>query len=63
MEYVKQSTSLFASLTNNLQFISQIAPYFANTQGASDAKGGGQIILPSIGNAIGNLFAGQAIRK
>ncbi|PMD58769.1 uncharacterized protein K444DRAFT_630453 [Hyaloscypha bicolor E] len=45
------------------QFISQIAPYFANTQGASDAKGGGQIILPSIGNAIGNLVAGQVIRK
>ncbi|KAH8780515.1 major facilitator superfamily domain-containing protein [Hyaloscypha finlandica] len=44
-------------------FISQIAPYFANTQGASDAKGGGQIILPSIGNAIGNLVAGQVIRK
>jgi hypothetical protein len=63
MEYVKLFASLSTSLKNALQFVSQIAPYFANTQGASDEEGGGQIILPSIGNALGNLIAGQVIRK
>ena len=46
-----------------VQFVAQIAPYFTNTQGASDAEAGGQIIPSSIGNAIGNLIAGQVIRK
>ncbi|TAQ83729.1 hypothetical protein B7494_g7949 [Chlorociboria aeruginascens] len=44
-------------------FVSQIAPYFANTQGASDAEAGGQTVPSSIGNAIGNLIAGQIIKK
>ncbi|RDL36129.1 Uncharacterized protein BP5553_06741 [Venustampulla echinocandica] len=33
-------------------FVSQIAPYFANTQGASDAEGGGRTVPFSIGNAV-----------
>ncbi|KAE9370966.1 MFS general substrate transporter [Stipitochalara longipes BDJ] len=45
------------------QFVSQIAPYFANTQGASDAEGGGQTVPSSIGNALGNLIAGQIIKR
>ncbi|PBP19900.1 hypothetical protein BUE80_DR009275 [Diplocarpon rosae] len=43
--------------------ISQIAPYFANTQGISDAEAGGHIAPSSFGNAIGNLVAGQIIQK
>jgi predicted MFS family arabinose efflux permease len=46
-----------------LQFVSQIAPYFANTQGASDAEGGGRTIPFSIGNAVGALLAGQVIKR
>ena len=46
-----------------LQFISQIAPYFANTQGASDAEGGAQTVPSSIGTAIGALIAGQLIKR
>ncbi|CAL3964594.1 unnamed protein product [Diplocarpon coronariae] len=45
------------------QLISQIAPYFANTQGISDAEAGGHIAPSSFGNAIGNLIAGQIIKK
>ncbi len=48
---------------NNTQLISQIAPYFANTQGASDTEAGTRTIPSSIGNALGNLIAGQVIRK
>ncbi|KFY69360.1 hypothetical protein V496_00295 [Pseudogymnoascus sp. VKM F-4515 (FW-2607)] len=44
-------------------FVSQIAPYFANTQGASDAEGGGRTAPFSIGNAIGALLAGQIIKR
>ncbi|KAG9232096.1 major facilitator superfamily domain-containing protein [Amylocarpus encephaloides] len=44
-------------------FVSQIAPYFKNTRGVSDAEGGGQIIPSSIGNALGNLIAGQVIKR
>ncbi|PBP28722.1 hypothetical protein BUE80_DR000425 [Diplocarpon rosae] len=45
------------------QLISQVAPYFANTQGISDAEAGGHIAPSSFGNAIGNLIAGQIIKK
>ncbi|KAK6585697.1 hypothetical protein PZA11_002424 [Diplocarpon coronariae] len=38
-------------------------PYFANTQGISDAEAGGHIAPSSFGNAIGNLIAGQIIKK
>ncbi|KFZ05028.1 hypothetical protein V501_08740 [Pseudogymnoascus sp. VKM F-4519 (FW-2642)] len=44
-------------------FVSQIAPYFANTRGASDAEGGGRTAPFSIGNAIGALLAGQIIKR
>ncbi|KFY18240.1 hypothetical protein V492_00060 [Pseudogymnoascus sp. VKM F-4246] len=44
-------------------FVSQIAPYFANTQGASDAEGGGRTAPFSIGNAVGALLAGQIIKR
>ncbi|KFY33213.1 hypothetical protein V494_07823 [Pseudogymnoascus sp. VKM F-4513 (FW-928)] len=44
-------------------FVSQIAPYFANTQGASDAEGGGRTAPFSIGNAVGALVAGQIIKR
>ncbi|KAH8646947.1 major facilitator superfamily domain-containing protein [Tricladium varicosporioides] len=44
-------------------FVSQIAPYFANTQGASDSEAGGYLVPSSVGNAIGALIAGQAIKK
>ncbi|KAJ5038213.1 uncharacterized protein L3040_007080 [Drepanopeziza brunnea f. sp. 'multigermtubi'] len=44
-------------------FISQIAPYFSNTQGLSDAQAGGHIAPSSFGSALGNLFAGQMIKR
>ncbi|CEJ91340.1 hypothetical protein VHEMI07058 [[Torrubiella] hemipterigena] len=44
-------------------FVSQIPPYFANTQGASDAEGGERTIPFSIGNAVGALLAGQVIKR
>ncbi|XMA11303.1 hypothetical protein WAI453_004094 [Rhynchosporium graminicola] len=44
-------------------FISQIAAYFSNTQGASDMQGGFGTVPSSAGNAIGSLIAGQIIRR
>jgi MFS family permease len=46
-----------------LQFVSQIAPYFANTQGSSDAEAGWMLVLVSIGNALGSLIAGRVIKR
>jgi hypothetical protein len=43
--------------------MSQIAPYFAKTQGASDAASGARTIPASIGNAAGGLIAGQLIKR
>jgi hypothetical protein len=63
MGYVKLSQDSFSSLIIYLQFVSQIPPYFANTQGASDTAGGARTIPSSIGNAVGNLLAGQVIKK
>ncbi|KAG0644987.1 hypothetical protein D0Z07_9142 [Hyphodiscus hymeniophilus] len=64
MEYVKTSLLSYISLLMaTLQFVSQIPPYFANTQGASDAEGGVRTIPASIGNAVGALIAGQVIKK
>ena len=44
-------------------FISQVAPYFSNTQGFTDAQGGLITIPSSVGNALGNLIAGQIIKR
>lgn len=44
-------------------FVSQIAPYFANTQGDSDAEGGGRTVPFSVGNSVGALLAGQIIKR
>ncbi|KAG9241502.1 major facilitator superfamily domain-containing protein, partial [Calycina marina] len=44
-------------------FVSQIPPYFANSQGYSDAKAGGQTVPASIGTAVGALVAGQLIKR
>jgi hypothetical protein len=63
MGYVKLSQNMFAPLIIHLQFVSQIPPYFTNTKGASDTEGGAKTIPSSIGNAIGNLLAGQVIKK
>ncbi|KAL2067238.1 hypothetical protein VTL71DRAFT_1662 [Oculimacula yallundae] len=44
-------------------FVSQMAAYFSNTQGASDMEGGLSAVPSSVGNAIGSLIAGQIIRR
>lgn len=63
MGYVKLFSFLLLHWQTISQFVSQIAPYFANTQGASDAEGGGRTAPFSIGNAIGALLAGQIIKR
>lgn len=62
-EYHAPSYIALSRLRWTLQFITQIAPYFSNTQGLSDAQAGGRIAPSSIGNALGNLIAGQIIKK
>jgi hypothetical protein len=57
--------SLYHSCFTNaiLQLVSQIVPYFINSQKSSDTEAGWLIVPVSIGNAVGSLVAGRVLKR